>query len=273
MAVGANGCIPHASLDRFPVDALVELPGNFLVALPAGLRHFPMIHVGTRIASRVNIVAAVATTTVRRLLVARSHRAAVNALFVRLNGMSDGNLVSRQKSGIAVAFCASIRQVLARHCGVRLARGLHGMNGAMARGAIGSIGVAILCRLTVDAPREGFHFVRMTFRAFGGNECGSGSQFMHAAMARGTRSFTQNRVHAPGECLHFIFVARGALYFGDFSGVRKIFNAGMAIGTAQNRMRAGRVFRRIDVDVLACVRLHTRLPMARQTSLVSGRSR
>src|SRR5271157_6510188 len=132
VAVGANGCIPHAGLDRFPVDTLVELPGDFLVALPAGLRHFPVIHVGTCITGRVDVVAAMATTTLRRFFVARSHRAAVNALFVRLDGMRHRNLVPRQKSGIAVAFCASIRQVLASNRGVRLTRGLYGMNGAVA---------------------------------------------------------------------------------------------------------------------------------------------
>src|SRR5208283_238387 len=87
---------------------------------------------GTCIAGRVDIVAAMATTAVRRFFVPGSHRAAVNALFVRLDGMRDRNLVPRQKSGIAMAFCASIRQVLAGNRGVRLARGPHGMNGAMA---------------------------------------------------------------------------------------------------------------------------------------------
>src|SRR5208283_3029190 len=116
----------------FPMHTLVELPGDFLVALAAGLRHLPVIHVGTCIAGRVDIVAAVATTTIRRSFVARSHRAAVNALFVRLDGMSDRNLVPRQKSGIAVAFCASIRQILAGNRGIRLAARLHSMNGVMA---------------------------------------------------------------------------------------------------------------------------------------------
>src|SRR5271157_6429127 len=114
------------------MDTLVELPRDFLVALPAGFRHFPVIHVGTCIAGRVDVVAAMATAAVRRFFVARSHRAAVNALFVGLDGMSDRNLVPRQKSGIAMAFCASIRQILAGNRGIRLAARLHSMNGVMA---------------------------------------------------------------------------------------------------------------------------------------------
>jgi len=113
VAVDAYGCISHARLYRFSVDTLVELARDFCVALRAGFRHFPMIHAGTRIAGRVDVVAAVTTAAVRRLLVARSNRAAVNALFVGLDGVRDRDRVPRQKSCIAMAFRAGIRQVLA----------------------------------------------------------------------------------------------------------------------------------------------------------------
>src|SRR5208282_2232497 len=63
VAVYANGRIPHAGLDRFPVDALFELAGDFLVALPAGLRHFPVIDPGSLIGGGIDAVTAMAAGT------------------------------------------------------------------------------------------------------------------------------------------------------------------------------------------------------------------
>src|ERR1019366_6212915 len=111
VAVDANGRIPHAGLDRFPVDALVELPGDFLVALPAGLRHSPVIDLGSRIGGGIDVMTAMATGTCSRILAERD-RAPVNTLLIGIHRMRHRNFVPRQKPRIAMAFCASIRQIL-----------------------------------------------------------------------------------------------------------------------------------------------------------------
>src|SRR5208283_22980 len=69
----------------------------------------------------------------------------------------------------------------------------------------------------------------------------------------------------------FVCMARRALHFGNLGGMWEILDGGVAIGTSQNGMRAGRMFRSIDVDVFALLGLHPRLPMTRQTFLVGGR--
>src|ERR1017187_6835621 len=92
VAVDADGRIPHAGLDRFPVDTLVELPGDFLVALRAGLRHFPVIDLGSRIGGGIDVMTAMATGTHSRILAERD-RAPVNAQLVGIHRMGHRNFV------------------------------------------------------------------------------------------------------------------------------------------------------------------------------------
>src|SRR5208282_135849 len=71
VAVDANGRIPHAGLDRYAVDTLVELACDFLVALRAGLRHFPVIDPGSLIGGGIDVMTAMATGTGCRIFAER----------------------------------------------------------------------------------------------------------------------------------------------------------------------------------------------------------
>ena len=106
VAIRAVGRVAHSGFERFAVDAFVELPSNFSMALRAGACHLPMAHRGLRIAGGENAVAAVTIGTNRGVF-ALQHRPAVNALQILFDGVEDRNLVSRQESGIRVALRAS----------------------------------------------------------------------------------------------------------------------------------------------------------------------
>ena len=120
MAVDADRGIAHSVLDGFAVNTLVELAGDFLVALRTCPWHFPVIDSGARIGSGINIVTAVATGTGGRFLAERNG-AGVNALLVRIDRMRHGNFVARQKSSIAMALGAGVGHILAGNGRVRLA--------------------------------------------------------------------------------------------------------------------------------------------------------
>ena len=67
-------------------------------------------------------------------------------------------------------------------------------------------------------------------------------------------------------------MAGGALDFGDFGGMRELFDVGVAVLAAENPVGAGGVLGRVDRNALPGAGLHSRLAVARQTFLVcSGR--
>ena len=150
VAVYANGRIAHAVLDRFAVDTLVELAGDFLVALAAGIRHFPVIDLGAGIGGGIDVMTAMATGTRCRILAERDC-AAVNALLVGIRRMRHRNFMPRQEPGVAVALCASIRQILAGHGRVRFAGGFHCVDGTVTGDAFGRVLVAVFRGLAVNA--------------------------------------------------------------------------------------------------------------------------
>src|SRR5450631_745897 len=269
VAVDANGRIPDARLDRFPVHTLVELPGDFLVALPTGFRHFPVIDLGSRIGGGIDVMSAMATGTGSRILAERD-RAPVNALLIGIHRMRHRNFVPRQEPRIAMAFCTSIRQVLASNGRVGFAGGFDGVDEAVAGLAFGRVWVAVFGGLTVNAGCEVLHFLRMTLRALSGNQLFRGDELMHAAMTRSARGFAEDGVSAGGERLGLVGMAGAALNFGDFCGMRKIFDGSVAVLAAENRVGAGSMFGRVNVNALASAGLHSRLAMARQTLLVHG---
>ena len=245
MAVDADWRIAHAVLDRFSVDTLVEFPGDFLVALPAGLRHFPVIDLGSLIGGGIDVMSAMATGTHRRILAERD-RAPVNAQLVGIDRMRHRNFVSRQKSRIAMAFCASIGQILASHGRVRFTGGFHSVDGTVTGYALGGVGVAVFRSLPVDAGREILDFLRMTLRAPSGNQLFRRGELVHAAMTGSARGFAEDGMGAGGEGLGLVRMAGGAFHFGDFGGMREIFDRGVAVSAAENPVCAGCMLAGID---------------------------
>jgi len=63
-------------------------------------------------------------------------------------------------------------------------------------------------------------------------------------------------------------MAGGALDFDNFGGMGKLFDVGVAVLAAEDAVRAGRMFGRIDRNALAGAGLHSRLAMAGETLLV-----
>jgi hypothetical protein len=152
VAVDANRSVAHSVFDRFAVDTLVELAGDFLVALRAGLRHIPVIDFGARIGCGIDVMTAVATGAGCRFLAERDG-ARVHALLIGIDGMRHRNLVPRQKARIAVTLGASIRHVLAGNGRVGFAGSLYGVDGSVAGYAFGRVGVAVFaaCPWMLDA--------------------------------------------------------------------------------------------------------------------------
>ena len=73
---------------------------------------------------------------------------------------------------------------------------------------------------------------------------------------------------AGGERFRLIGVARGALDFCDFGGMRKVLDAGMPILATKNRVCTRGLLRRIDVNILALGGLHARGAMAGAASFI-----
>lgn len=67
---------------------------------------------------------------------------------------------------------------------------------------------------------------------------------------------------AGGERFRLIGVARGALDFCDFGGMREVLDAGMPILATENRVCTRGLLRGIDVNILALGGLHGRGAMA-----------
>jgi len=107
------------------------------------------------------------------------------------------------------------------------------------------------------------------FDALSGHELFFGSgEFVHAAVARSAGRLAERGVDAGGESLGLIRMAGGALDFDNFGGMGKLFDVGVAVLAAEDAVRAGRMFGRIDRNALAGAGLHSRLAMAGETLLV-----
>ena len=126
--------------------------------------------------------------------------------------------------------------------------------GAVAGHAFGRVGVAVFRGLAMNAGFESLHFVGMTLRAFAGNQLFRGRQFVHAAVTRSARGFSQDGVGAGREGLGLVRMACRALHFGDSCGMREFLDGDMAVFAAENRVSAGSMFRRIDGNVFSGVR-------------------
>src|SRR5208282_6394850 len=100
--------------------------------------------------------------------------------------------------------------------------------------AFGRVGIALLCGLPVDTGFQILRFLRMTLRALSGHQFFGGAEFMHAAMTRSAGRFAEDGVGAVGESLGLVRVAGGAFHFGDFGGMRKFFDGGVAVLAAEN---------------------------------------
>lgn len=91
---------------------------------------------------------------------------------------------------------------------------------------------------------------------------------MRVSVARGTGLIAQNRVDAFRHGRGFVGMAGGALYFGDFHGMRKFFDGGVAVAAGENSMGAGRVRFGTDRDVFAFFGLHAGLAVAGEARLI-----
>src|ERR1019366_316648 len=224
---------------------------------------------GSPIGGGIDVMTAMATGTRCRILAERD-RAPVNACLIGSHRMHHRNFVSRQEPRISVAFCASIRQVLTSNGRVRFAGGFHSVDEAVAGLTFGRVVVAVFRGLSVDAGFEVLHFLRMTLRALSGNQLFHRGELVHIAMTRSARGFAEDGVGAGGEGLGLVRMACGASHFGDFGGMREIFDGGVAVLAAENPVCAGGMLVRLDRNALSGVAPYSRVALARQTFLVSG---
>src|SRR5215469_18620633 len=81
-------------------------------------------------------------------------------------------------------------------------------------------------------------------------------------------AISEKSVGAGGERFRLIGVARGALDFFDFGGMRKGLNAGVAILAAESRLNTRGVPGRMDEDIFTLFGLHPRGAAAGETGLI-----
>src|SRR5215467_7870121 len=138
----------------------------------------------------------------------------------------------------------------------------------MAGKAGGSIGIAGLCRLPVNAFVQFLRFGRMTFRALCGLQLCRGSHLVNVSVAGRTRLLAQNGVNALCRVCHFLRVARFALCFRDLRRMWEILDGSMAIGACQSPMHTRGVLVWPDGNALAFFGLHVRLTVAGKAGFI-----
>src|ERR1700678_1875950 len=142
------------------------------------------------------------------------------------------------------------------------------MHRTVAGAAVRRIRIARCGRLPVDALPKIFHFVGMTLRALGWCSLGRSRHFVRIAVAGLASSYADRTMNAARHVRSFVAVAGRALHLRHFVSMRKIPDAGVAIGAAQNAVDTGRVLGRINRDAFASGRSRSRLAVAAETAFV-----
>jgi len=93
---------------------------------------------------------------------------------------------------------------------------------------------------------------------------------VYIAVTRCACGFAERGVGAGGESFGLVGMAGGALHFGDFGGMRELFDGSVAVLAAENRVGAGGMLGWVDRNTFPGGGLHSRFAMARQAFLVSG---
>src|ERR1700739_940388 len=120
----------------------------------------------------------------------------------------------------------------------------------------------------MDAGGELLDFVGVALVALRWRQILGCGQFMHTAVTRSAGRFSEESVGAGGERFRLIGVARGALDFFDFGGMRKVLDASVAILAAEHRVCTRGVLSRINGNVSTLTGRHARGAMAGETSFI-----
>jgi hypothetical protein len=174
----------------------------------------------------------------------------MNALPIEFHGVSEWNLVPREKLLVTVTGSAGVRKTSLGHRGGGIAGGLDLVDGSMAGHAFGRIRIACRSRLAVNALPEFLHFIGMTLRALCGRYFGRLSHLMVIAVARLASVVTERAMHTVRHMGSLVGVASCAFHLRHFGGVRIVFDGRVTVGATQNAMHAGRMFAGIDRDTL-----------------------
>ena len=150
VAVGADRRLPVAARDRLPVNALHVLLLDVVVALGAGGGNVELVDRRLRIGGGQDVVLAVAIGADRSFVGTGSHRFAVNALLVRIEG-SGADAARRHDEFLPVAGAAGLRNVAARYLRLGIARRQNFVDAAVAVLALRDVGVAGRSGLGMDA--------------------------------------------------------------------------------------------------------------------------
>ena len=270
MASCAIRRVLHTLFDCLAVNTLREGFGNFGVTFSARRSHVPVANLRRGIFRTQNSVASMAIGARGRFF-ALHYCAPVRALKILFDGMQKRNLVSRQESRIGVAPGARTRLILSCYLRTVFRAGLNCVNIPVARIAIRGIRIAFFRSLPVDAPLEGFYLICMALCAFCRLRFHSGRNFMRVSVAGRTGLVAQKPVDALWQGSSLLRMTFLAFNFFYSCRMRKILDIAVAVATAQDSVRARRVFFRANRDVMTGIRLHARLPMACQARFVGLR--
>ena len=145
------------------------------------------------------------------------------------------------------------------------------MRGTMAGDAGWSLAVAVLAGDGMDPQLIAVNGLLVASGALLGCGGRSVAYLVFVAVTAGAGGLPQQAMHALRNLMAGIVVTTGATDLGHGHWVRIIFHTLMASSAAQVAVHAGGMFLGIDVQTLACARLHPLVAMTRQAILVGGR--
>src|ERR1700730_17490173 len=141
------------------------------------------------------------------------------------------------------------------------------MHRAMAGHAVWGIRIAGRGGLPVDALVKLFRFVGVTLRALCRSQPGCSGYFVYIAVT-GLAVDIDRAMNAGLRVGSLIGMASRALDFWPVGGMREVLDRGVAVGTAQDSMLAGRMASGTNGNAPAAVGFHSRLAMAAKASFV-----
>jgi hypothetical protein len=209
---------------------------------------------GMYILWRKDSMASMTIRATRGSPIAVGHRPTVHALSIKFHRMYEGYLVPGKKLLVAVAGCASVRQVFLGNWRGCITRDPDLMHRSMTGKAIRRVRVACRSRSSMGTLLEYLHFIGVALGTHRRRDLSCADDFMRIAVARLASRMTEGGMNAVGHMGGFLVVAGCALDLHDLGGVRVVLDGRVAVIARQNTMDAGSMLGRINRNAFAASR-------------------
>ena len=142
------------------------------------------------------------------------------------------------------------------------------MDAFVASGAFGRIPITLGRGLSMNAVRKLFYLICVALLALRRRQRLRALEFVCISVAISAARRSKDGMCAAGKTFRFLFMASGALNFGNFRGMRVILDRGVTVSAAENPVQACGVLFRIDGYISARIGFHSRVAMAREAGFV-----